>query len=100
MIKTCVASLLIRYLLSHTMTCVGERAIPTLSESDSVDLNGSTKRRRISWGTVKVAIILDETDFSGEREAVIDNFENEECRVARIKAAHRARVAERKKREK
>lgn len=78
------------------MTCVGDRTmqILPLSESDDVD---SPKRRRVSWGTVNVSIILDETDFSGEREAVVDDLETKESRVARIKAAHRARVAERRK---
>lgn len=82
------------------MTCIEGSTIPTLSEhdSDSVNICGSTKQRRVSWGRVD-SIILEETDFSSEREAVIDDFETMECRVTRIKAAHRARVAERRKKE-
>jgi hypothetical protein len=48
---------------------------------------------------VNVAIILDETDFSNEREAVVDDLESNACRNERKIAAHRARVAARKLRE-
>lgn len=52
------------------------------------------KQRRVSWGYDHV-IIVDETCFSSARQDVIDEFETEEDRRERRKAAHRANVAAR-----
>lgn len=80
------------------MTFIDGSDIPALVDCVSFDNNGSVQRRKVSWGSID-SIILDETDFSNEREAVVDALENNESRVARLKAAHRARVVERRKTE-
>ena len=70
----------------------------TSPNPDVVEIAGSGKKRRVSWGENEVAIVR-ETDFSAERESVIDESEPPECRVARVKAAHKARILARKARE-
>ena len=80
---------------SREMCVMSAPSDPELSRTSE---SGSSKQRRVSWGNVDVAI-LDETDFTAERESVLDGFESSGVRVARLKAAHRARVAARRRKE-